>query len=595
MGGGLHFGVASKNATWHPDPDGRGTYGLVSSCLITMALCVWTAVHLNLPEHNRTKMQTWRKVWWLVLGLFAPELVAWNAFEQYREASALYQKIKDVLGEESPQPFLQRIGIRRKAKPAVDLELNPKTPANPKRHPWTMTHSFYATMGGFAFDSDTMKQDFLPDGRKRVTLTSLGVLHLATVTPHLLPNVSISQIKDRSKANNLAKTIVCLQAFWFVAQFISRLAGGLAVSLLELNTFAHAICALMAYSFWWSKPFDVEEPSIIEGEHVAVVCAGMCTKSYIGQRFVTSVKNCGIRIHYVRPRTGPYFLFRPPPDNTPVPELEEDSANNGTNAGDGLIIHTTKRHIRVYDGQIVLGFEFAVFDYSSPSARSRKQVRVREASSFNTVDEDSGGSHRRLFLRLTLEDQLRLRLAKNCYELYPAMEAAKDYKNTDVLAFVVSRVGNWPDSSKNCKSFRFGNVWERNKPIYVTFSVAGLVYGGIHLLAWNPPVSTASQIIMWRISGVTLAISGTVSFLQTGLFQGFGKISPSRKTSEGELLREIVGWAVEIPLCVSVAGTVILYIFARIYLFVECFISIPHLPSSVFESTNWSQYFPHLR
>ncbi|KAH7408900.1 hypothetical protein BKA64DRAFT_571551 [Cadophora sp. MPI-SDFR-AT-0126] len=544
MGGGLHFGVASKNATWHPDPDGRGTYGLVSSCLITMALCVWTAVHLNLPEHNRTKMQTWRKVWWLVLGLFAPELVAWNAFEQYREASALYQKIKDVLGEESPQPFLQRIGIRRKAKPAVDLELNPKTPANPKRHPWTMTHSFYATMGGFAFDSDTMKQDFLPDGRKRVTLTSLGVLHLATVTPHLLPNVSISQIKDRSKANNLAKTIVCLQAFWFVAQFISRLAGGLAVSLLELNTFAHAICALMAYSFWWSKPFDVEEPSIIEGEHVAVVCAGMCTKSYIG---------------------------------------------------DGLIIHTTKRHIRVYDGQIVLGFEFAVFDYSSPSARSRKQVRVREASSFNTVDEDSGGSHRRLFLRLTLEDQLRLRLAKNCYELYPAMEAAKDYKNTDVLAFVVSRVGNWPDSSKNCKSFRFGNVWERNKPIYVTFSVAGLVYGGIHLLAWNPPVSTASQIIMWRISGVTLAISGTVSFLQTGLFQGFGKISPSRKTSEGELLREIVGWAVEIPLCVSVAGTVILYIFARIYLFVECFISIPHLPSSVFESTNWSQYFPHLR
>ncbi len=151
-----------------------------------------------------------------------------------------------------------------------------------------MTHSHYAVMGGFAFDTTAMKQKFLPDERERVTLTSLGVLRLATVAPHLLPNLSISQISDKSKANNLAKTIVCLQASWFISQCISRMAGHLSVSLLELSTFAHAVCAMLAYFLWWDKPFDVEEPTLIEGQDLAVVCAGMYMRSSIGTNCIAA-------------------------------------------------------------------------------------------------------------------------------------------------------------------------------------------------------------------------------------------------------------------------------------------------------------------
>ena len=35
-------------ASWRPEPKYRGTYSILSSYLITMALCVWSAVHLNL-------------------------------------------------------------------------------------------------------------------------------------------------------------------------------------------------------------------------------------------------------------------------------------------------------------------------------------------------------------------------------------------------------------------------------------------------------------------------------------------------------------------------------------------------------------------
>ena len=38
--------------------------------------------------------------------------------------------------------------------------------------------------------------------------------------------------------------------------------GHVPISLLELNTAAHAICALAIYVLWWEKPFDVESADV---------------------------------------------------------------------------------------------------------------------------------------------------------------------------------------------------------------------------------------------------------------------------------------------------------------------------------------------
>ena len=77
---------------------------------------------------------------------------------------------------------------------------------------------------------------------------------------HELPNLSLEEINSRSRANWFAKILVCVQAVWFIAQCITRLAQKIPISLLELNTFGHAICALLIYYLWWEKPFEVESP-----------------------------------------------------------------------------------------------------------------------------------------------------------------------------------------------------------------------------------------------------------------------------------------------------------------------------------------------
>ena len=71
------YGSDSDNYTsaWRSEPKDRGTFNILSTCLITLCLCVWTVVHLNVPEHERLSSQWLRKVGWLAMGVFAPEMV----------------------------------------------------------------------------------------------------------------------------------------------------------------------------------------------------------------------------------------------------------------------------------------------------------------------------------------------------------------------------------------------------------------------------------------------------------------------------------------------------------------------------------------
>lgn len=76
----LLFGNGTDVVHWRASPTVRGTFDILSSCIITMLLCVWTAVHLNIPPPENWWKPKLRKVGWLVLALLAPEMVAYTAW-----------------------------------------------------------------------------------------------------------------------------------------------------------------------------------------------------------------------------------------------------------------------------------------------------------------------------------------------------------------------------------------------------------------------------------------------------------------------------------------------------------------------------------
>ena len=77
----LLFGNGTDIVHWKPSPETRGTFDILTTCVVTMLLCVWTAVHLNIPSFESTWFERlMRKTGWLVLALIAPELVAYTAW-----------------------------------------------------------------------------------------------------------------------------------------------------------------------------------------------------------------------------------------------------------------------------------------------------------------------------------------------------------------------------------------------------------------------------------------------------------------------------------------------------------------------------------
>lgn len=83
-------------------------------------------------------------------------------------------------------------------------------------------------MGGFAFEiPENLPESkrFLPLRTKETWfVTSRGIRSSVEKEAgrDVIPNLSVEEIKSRSKANGLAKALVCIQALWFIAQCITR-------------------------------------------------------------------------------------------------------------------------------------------------------------------------------------------------------------------------------------------------------------------------------------------------------------------------------------------------------------------------------------
>ena len=95
------------------------------------------------------------------------------------------------------------------------------------RHPWTIVHGFYAAMGGLAFEIPEAipeSKKFLPSDRGEISFLSEELIERLLDSDHneLFPDLSEEEIQSKSKANGLAKSLVCIQALWFIAQCITR-------------------------------------------------------------------------------------------------------------------------------------------------------------------------------------------------------------------------------------------------------------------------------------------------------------------------------------------------------------------------------------
>lgn len=89
-----------------------------------------------------------------------------------------------------------------------------------------MVHGFYVVMGGLALDIPqdlAESEQFVPNWACGTWfITRHGLTSLLRLDKDRMPSLTEEEIKSKSKANGLAKALVCAQASWFLATCVTR-------------------------------------------------------------------------------------------------------------------------------------------------------------------------------------------------------------------------------------------------------------------------------------------------------------------------------------------------------------------------------------
>lgn len=218
--------------SWKPEPLARGTFSILSPSLLTEILCVWTAVHFTIPEHGKVKEQTWQKLGWMIIALLAPEYVRRIVLAHAR---SMLIEVKVVLTAYNEHVAARSIGKLMRA--AFGQPEPPGFSENLERIPgenFRTVMGWLRLLGAKTRLVNEYKQGSLSGDvesgqassrRQRMTLTLEGIDVITKYAPEVLPDLSKSEIRDKSKANAFTNIMACGQALWFSAQCVSTAEG----------------------------------------------------------------------------------------------------------------------------------------------------------------------------------------------------------------------------------------------------------------------------------------------------------------------------------------------------------------------------------
>jgi hypothetical protein len=556
-----------------------------------MSLCIWTSLHLNLPEHKKEHLQKYRKLGWMILGLIAPEMVVWNAWEQRRKM----KKVSKAMQEKGFMPLKRtpwtraRKGVTKTWRwtltclllKAGDLpehaEPTPYRQYNGRIHPWTDVHSWLVVMGGMSFeDSAEEGQQFMQENRQRMNLTVKCFDHMLNLCDHLIPDIPCEYIQDKSKSDRLAKLLTCWQAGYFCIQCVFRLSQRLSVTLLELNVFAHALCSLALFVIWSDKPRDVCEPTLLVDQEAMDFCALQCLE----------------KIH-----DGEYF-------HGCLVETSPEKLDNPL-----VITHPTTFSCSFHmDGTMSYG-----------ALGGCRTLKVLETHWALRRPYELNPNYAEFFVNLNARDVRRLQRASSFVQRYPLQQLGRGWRNVytfsdevrtlnrykefySVLSFIsVDRIGAIQ------RDHSFWDPWITAVSIF-----AGTCYGGLHLVAWTTPFASHAEAFLWRAASVSMMVAGPFFALLVAydqiirrLYRRYGPVRPARWISDPicqcyvetaiYMLERILIGVDDIPSIARVLGpSITWYTFCRVFIVVESFIMLAHIPDQALQVPTWSAYVPHI-
>ena len=214
--------IDGEAVTFVEGPSTRGTVDIVFLCVSTIVLATWSSVCLNVPATEEGLLwKLWRQFYWTIFAIQCPDFVMLSAYGQFKAARAA---VKDYMNDRE----------------------------NDRRLPeWTLTHAFFADMGGI---------ELRPDNFHPFRVNSKHIKYLVTQGYLTPPELSVEDIKDKSKKSNLTRLVATLQILYVIVQCFERISKRSQITILEQYALEIITFSFFTSFWWWRKPADVDVP-----------------------------------------------------------------------------------------------------------------------------------------------------------------------------------------------------------------------------------------------------------------------------------------------------------------------------------------------
>ena len=207
---------------WVLESPGRGTLGLIVSCLSTLFLCTWVVVHARV--YKSPLLRILHKAVLFLKAVIAPEFIAVEGLQEWCQAQKMVKNCAGLTG-----------GCLK------------------------LVHAFYIGMLALKYRTPRGEKVIWPN--QYTWLLEQGIIDW---DDHALWGLSEEYIRDKSNSDGTTKLLALGQVSWFVAQSIFRRVHSLPLSQLETMTLSYIPLFAITYFFWWLKPKDVMTPSVVD-------------------------------------------------------------------------------------------------------------------------------------------------------------------------------------------------------------------------------------------------------------------------------------------------------------------------------------------
>lgn len=565
-------------------PTGRGTFNIVYTCIITLSLCVYTALHLNLCAEDSTVQRIVKKAQGTGRGLLMPEHQVVQSYGDWLEAHKLHKDWCDYFNVKKGSKE-DRLGIEG---------------------------AFFVVMGGYSLGLDLSESIFpsilTPQGFMDLTKTGL-------INPEAIDK---NQIRDKGKADALGKMLVLIQASWMLVQCVVRKFCGLPITLLELHTVMHILCAAVMYFFWWDKPLDATEPiSVIEDATLGMILSMSCDE-YRRFRFEAHPQHDGVK-------TGRVFIQDYSNDEVteiPIDDVIENVifvSNDGSKS-----IPYDKPEKWMPDGRSLV-FRGGKDAFRSSGRLPKGTIAIFEGeklvyeNNFSISCEPATEPLRRQLL--TVKDLQNLQLMASAarsggYDKYTESTLStimfkKLY--THALTRPPLNMYNFNYISTLRAVYQDYSMYWLAKPEHRAFIPLTILYSVGHATAWNSYFPTPLERWLWRACCIMITITPAAIYvcyklimLWTARQEGLDptqKLLAERRFLRKPFLLQIFPESqirrVQGPILAYILRWfLILALFAfgsvRYFMTLEAFISLRSMPQAMYETVGWEGFWPHV-